>query len=723
MAFFYPPPPLPPSSSVTPPTPHEPQGSTGDQPPRLQVGATIAMVAVLAWPASLEPRLHQQNTQQNKIAPLTLPGGDQPPTRQVENARGLAFTLASWPLDLEPRLQVPNNEQQKIGSLPQGPTVNPPPPQQVTQIIATQLAQGAWPRDLEPRLQAPNAQQNKIVPLTLVYGDRPAPTAFYSPTELAAITGTWPRDNPFVAGPPHNAAVLPPPPLPTPPLFKRLPDYLYTTSQDVPTVLVVPTFVMDQQGVDQPTTVGPLSDTNLSTALTVWLPPPPLPVGSPFSSSVLPPAPPQPVPYVRPFMGRVEIGWMPPVASTDASLACQHIGLPAHDEFLVNYGNSLGPCNWTQTAGQFGTNGFGATFPAAGGLTLAYWKETALSPDQYAQCTIVQYGGDTPGPIVRCSPSGDASYAMVANQAASEVDLYQTVGGVGTLIQAATGVTLTDGDVLKLQVVGPLLRMFVNGVQIGTDQFDGGVPNGQPGIFVNDVAAPSLIGFFLADNVTSQVPSLPAGWLNPGIFASAFPPVDVQVVDALVLIAGENPDQPPIQGATNPTDQTIQRAWPTDWSAQTGARIVTVIPPVITTVPVVGPITPTELVINQAWPRDWTEPQRLTMRPQPVGGTPPRPHGPLSIAHQSAISQWVQAWPAQHAPNITNSLPTGQPPPPTKALSVANFTTAMVLWQPAWPAQFVKPVQDISEVHPFKPEWAVNSNQLVGPWAPQPETH
>lgn len=23
----------------------------------------------------------------------------------------------------------------------------------------------------------------------------------------------------------------------------------------------------------------------------------------------------------------------------------------------------------------------------------------------------------------------------------------------------------------------------------------------------------------------------------------------------------------------------------------------------------------------------------------------------------------------------------------------------------------------------FRPEWAVNSNQTAGPWAPQPETH
>jgi hypothetical protein len=75
--FYNPPPPPTGSTAATPPDRHVPIGTQGSQPPRFS--SAIMLVAVLAsWPQDLEPRLTRPNDQQQKIAPLTLPYGQQP---------------------------------------------------------------------------------------------------------------------------------------------------------------------------------------------------------------------------------------------------------------------------------------------------------------------------------------------------------------------------------------------------------------------------------------------------------------------------------------------------------------------------------------------------------------------------------------------------------------------------------------------------------------------
>jgi hypothetical protein len=223
------------------------------------------------------------------------------------------------------------------------------------------------------------------------------------------------------------------------------------------------------------------------------------------------------------------------VKISESLTVCNLIGLPAHDEFLINYGSSLGPCNWTNVIGNLATNGVNV-FPLASSQNLSLWKETAFSPDQYSQITITAYGDDTPAAVVRISPTGDASYAMVGVPVAGTITLYQTVATVGTAIQTVSGLTLVDGDIYQLRVIGSVLRMFLNGVQIGTDQIDTAVTTGQPGIFINDRGSPSLLNNFVADQLSVPVGSHPTGWLHPGIMASLFKPDVLQVVDMNVIV-------------------------------------------------------------------------------------------------------------------------------------------------------------------------------------------
>lgn len=144
--FYNPQPPAQGPVNSTLPLPHDPIPAQGDQPPRRQVAAVLAMCVVLAsWPSDLEPRLQTPNTQQVKIAPLTLTYGSQPTPTAFLSATELRVIVDSWPGDLEPRL--------------------------------------TWA----------NVPRTTIAPLTLAYGSQPTPTSPLSTTELAQIVSTWPN--------------------------------------------------------------------------------------------------------------------------------------------------------------------------------------------------------------------------------------------------------------------------------------------------------------------------------------------------------------------------------------------------------------------------------------------------------------------------------------------------------------------------------------------------
>lgn len=220
MGIFYTPPPPAGRTAVTPPEPHVPIGTQGNPPPRYTTA--LMLVAVLAsWPLDLEPRLSRPNDQQQKIAPLTLTYGQQPPRVGTSRPTFAATIAAAWPLDLEPRLSRPNDQQQKIAPLtlpygaqpPPSVTIRPPNwPPLVAAWTPTWDAQTAprstaWSTPLVPYLahtpppaliwtawEPPFVRPPvpvTIAPLTLTYGGQPSPQASLSARALAQILGSW----------------------------------------------------------------------------------------------------------------------------------------------------------------------------------------------------------------------------------------------------------------------------------------------------------------------------------------------------------------------------------------------------------------------------------------------------------------------------------------------------------------------------------------------------
>jgi hypothetical protein len=192
MGIFYNPPQPPTASNAgTPPEPHAPIGTQGSQPPRYST--VLMLTAVLAsWPADLEPRLHQKNTQQNKIAPLTLTYGaqptPQPPLSTVELAQIVGTWQQTWDAQTAPKSAAWNI-----------------PPIVSTLVPRTPPPALIWTAWVEPFVRPPTPVA--IAPLTLVYGDAP-PIRGTSPlqAQLAAWADPW-----IVQAGPKNAAWNVPP--------------------------------------------------------------------------------------------------------------------------------------------------------------------------------------------------------------------------------------------------------------------------------------------------------------------------------------------------------------------------------------------------------------------------------------------------------------------------------------------------------------------------------
>lgn len=216
MPIFYNPPPPPTANSAgTPPEPHVPIGTQGMLPPRYTTA--LMLTAVLAsWPLDLEPRLAKPNAQRTTIAPL-------------------------------------------ISTIAQPPNV----------AAAARMAQlfAAWPPDLEPRL---SPQPVKIAPLTLTYGDLPAPRPALSVPVLAQTLATWQETwGAQSAAPnagwnvPPTLIVLPRVPLPTLLWTAWEPPYI---APPVPVRIAPLTLVYGQAPSPQP----PLSIIELAQIVATW---------------------------------------------------------------------------------------------------------------------------------------------------------------------------------------------------------------------------------------------------------------------------------------------------------------------------------------------------------------------------------------------------------------------------------------------------------------------
>lgn len=108
---------------------------------------------------------------------------------------------------------------------------------------------------------------------------------------------------------------------------------------------------------------------------------------------------------------------------------------------------------------------------------------TAFPNDQWAQCligTTSSSSDDTGfGVVVRGATSGSGYVALVNTN--NKVSVGKYVTGTYTSLSVIS-TTVGNGDVLRLEVQGTTLRVFVNNVQVGTDITDAALSSGSPGL-------------------------------------------------------------------------------------------------------------------------------------------------------------------------------------------------------------------------------------------------
>jgi hypothetical protein len=117
-----------------------------------------------------------------------------------------------------------------------------------------------------------------------------------------------------------------------------------------------------------------------------------------------------------------------------------------------------------------------------GGFNHAYWNADAFDDDQYAQI-VIKTTGTYIGPSVRCSGLNKAY-------------LLQTTGSGSTLFKWDTGFTnlgsygaVSANDVVKLEVTGTTLKVYINGAQNGSNATDSGLASGSAGIYTAGTTA------------------------------------------------------------------------------------------------------------------------------------------------------------------------------------------------------------------------------------------
>jgi hypothetical protein len=187
------------------------------------------------------------------------------------------------------------------------------------------------------------------------------------------------------------------------------------------------------------------------------------------------------------------------------------MALPATETFTGTNGDPLSS-NWTVLDGGFQvqSNRIEGTIAET---NAAFWDADSFADDQYAQATIHPNAGAwNQGVLVR-SAAPCVGYLALASTATTlallRLDGLETYVNLQTL--SGLSPSLADGDLLRLVVVGTRLRMFVNGVQRGTDSTDSTYASGSAGILCYGVSAGRLDNFD-ADNTGPGTRRVRARW-------------------------------------------------------------------------------------------------------------------------------------------------------------------------------------------------------------------
>jgi hypothetical protein len=154
------------------------------------------------------------------------------------------------------------------------------------------------------------------------------------------------------------------------------------------------------------------------------------------------------------------------------------MALPATDTFAGANGSPIG-ANWTDLDGGFeiDTNAAKGT---DSGWNFTYWDADTFADNQYAQGAFINFAGVFSGPAVRAAATR-CYYAMVTSS--TEIALARLdAAASSTTLQTIGSLSISSGDLIRIEAEGSTLRVFLNGVQVGTDQTDATYSSGSAGI-------------------------------------------------------------------------------------------------------------------------------------------------------------------------------------------------------------------------------------------------
>jgi hypothetical protein len=188
------------------------------------------------------------------------------------------------------------------------------------------------------------------------------------------------------------------------------------------------------------------------------------------------------------------------------------MALPATDAFTGTNTDPINTSNWTTLLGGFSID----TNRAKGQSSvdnLAFWDADVFDDDQYAEVVYINDAGYWGGPVVRAAATR-GYWARTENS--TTITLYRIDSSVSfNLLQTIGSLTISSGDVIRIEAEGTTIRVYQNGIQRGTDQVDATYSSGSAGIasYTNN----AWLDDFEADNLGTALDTFrPSGTSSAG---------------------------------------------------------------------------------------------------------------------------------------------------------------------------------------------------------------
>jgi hypothetical protein len=173
------------------------------------------------------------------------------------------------------------------------------------------------------------------------------------------------------------------------------------------------------------------------------------------------------------------------------------MALPVSDNFnRANFTPAGG--NWSKT-GYCQTEIYNNTLRSSSSYGFMYWNADTPQANHWAECKSVNTSNRNAGPAVRITV--DTSRNGYGYSVSSKT-LFKYVNNSYTALQTISSDTPNSTSVYRLEAIGTTLKVYKDGVQIGTDTTDSSHSTGRAGVWVGSASGPA-VDDWAADNGAS----------------------------------------------------------------------------------------------------------------------------------------------------------------------------------------------------------------------------